>query len=173
MESFIGQIRLAGFNFAPVAYMPCDGRLLPISQYDALFALLGTTYGGDGVSTFGLPDLRGRAPLHYGTGPGQPPYVLGQVAGSETVTLTGQQLPVHSHPAGAGGTGNTASPANALPGVTTTGNERYAANGSGTAAPMAPSAVGPAGGNQPHENMMPFQVVNFFICVEGIFPSRN
>lgn len=167
MNKYIGQISLVGFNFVPVGYLPCDGSLLPISQYDALYSLLGTTYGGDGVSTFGLPDLRGRAPVHQGPG-----YVLGQQAGTEAETLTGQQLPSHVHPAGAGGAANSAGPANGIPGVSSSGNEFYAAAG-GPVVPLNAATVGPAGANQPHENMMPFQVVNFIICAEGIFPSRN
>jgi microcystin-dependent protein len=172
VNTYVGQIRMGGFTFAPVGFLACNGQLLPISQYEALFSLLGTTYGGDGVSTFALPDLRGRAPLHQGTGPGQPNYTLGQVSGTETVTLIGQQLPVHTHPAGAGGPVNTGNPSNALPGVTAGGNEFYAAAG-GTLAPMAAGSCGPTGGNQPHDNMMPFLVINFFICTEGIFPPRT
>lgn len=166
-QPYLGEIRTAGFNFAPVGYLPCDGRLLPISQYDALYNLLGTTYGGDGVQTFGLPDLRGRIPLHTGSG-----FPLGQVAGSETVTLLPTQIPTHIHQANGGGGAAASTPAANLPGATTAGQELYAPTG-GDLVPFAASAVAPAGGGQPHDNMMPFQVINFIIAVEGVYPSQN
>lgn len=171
MNDYIGRIRLVGFTFAPPGYLPCDGSLLAISQYDALFALIGTTYGGDGVSTFGLPDLRGRVPLHYGTGAGQT-YALGQMAGSETVTLVTGQLPAHPHPAGAGGAAGTNNPSNAVPGATLSTFPFYAPAG-GAPVQMAGVACGPTGNNQPHDNMQPYLVATFMICVEGVFPTRN
>ncbi len=164
---FIGQIRLLACNFAPVGHAFCDGRLLPISQYDALFALVGTTYGGDGVNTFALPDLRGRIPVHQGGS-----FVIGQLAGSEAVTLNVNQLPTHTHPAAAsndsGGTAQN-SPAGAYWNKWAgSGFSAAAANGTLNAA-----AVSNVGGGQPHDNMPPFLVINFVIALIGIFPSRN
>jgi microcystin-dependent protein len=167
---FIGEIRMFGGNFAPVGFAFCDGQLLPISQYDALFALIGTTYGGDGQTTFGLPDLRGRLPVHMGQGPGLSSYVEGQMGGSETVTLTAQQLPAHPHAAqGQTAAGNQAGP----------GGGVWAASALNQFSPNAPNAgminaaISPAGGSQAHDNMAPYQVVSFIIALEGIFPSRN
>jgi microcystin-dependent protein len=167
-QPYIGEIRMAGFNFAPIGFAPCDGRLLPISEYTALFALLGTTFGGDGQTTFGLPDLRGRIPLHWGAG-----FNLGQASGSETVTLTTAQIASHTHPAGAGGTAATTDPTGNLPGVVASGSERYAAAAAGPVVPLAGTAVGPSGGNQPHNNVMPSLVINYIIALEGVFPSQN
>lgn len=167
---FIGEIRMFGGNFAPVGFAFCDGQLLPIDQYDALFSLIGTTYGGDGQTTFALPDLRGRIPVHTGQGAGLPNYVLGQLGGSETVTLTAQQLPVHTHAAQAqSGAGNQPGPAGGL--WAASGQNQFSA--SAPSVGMSPAAVGPAGGSQPHDNMMPFQVASFIIALEGIFPSQS
>jgi microcystin-dependent protein len=165
---FIGEIRLFGGNFAPAGWALCDGSILPISENDALFNLIGTTYGGDGQVTFALPDLRGRVPMHMGTGPGGVPFVIGERSGAETVTLTQNQIPNHTHlPVAATSAGPT-NPANAVWG--------YAAQARPYAAPPADinmdlAAVGTAGGSQPHENMMPFLGVNFIISLFGIFPS--
>lgn len=173
-EPYIGEIHMFGGNFPPVGYAFCNGTPLPIAQYDALFALIGTTYGGDGQTTFNLPDLRGRIPVHQGQGRGLPPVALGQSAGSETVTLIGQQLPVHNHPASASTQGaTTTNPQGALLAATTTNNELYAAPGAGPAVKLAPQSVAPAGGNQPHDNLMPFLAINFIIALEGLFPPRN
>lgn len=172
-EPFLGQIMSVGFNFAPRGWAMCDGQLLPISQNDALFALIGTTYGGDGQTTFALPDLRSRIAIHQGQGPGLSNYALGQAAGVETVTLTSNQMPAHNHLAQATAvTADKATPANNI----------WAAEAStttfvyGTGTPdsqMSPSSLSPAGGNQPHDNLMPYLVMTYVIALEGIFPSRN
>lgn len=171
-EPFIGEIRMVGFNFAPTGWALCNGQLMSIAQNQALFALLGTTYGGDGVQTFGLPDLRGRAPLHFGQGPGLTPRTQGEKSGSEVVTLLQNQMPAHNHLLNAAGTaGNVSSPQNALPAASDDGSTPYS-----TANPtitMNPLATGITGGSQPHENMPPYLVVNFVIALNGIFPSRN
>lgn len=169
-EPYIGEIRLVGFNFAPQGWAFCDGALMAISQNDALFNLIGTTYGGDGQNTFGLPDLRGRVPLHMGTGGGNT-YVLSQSAGVETVTLTGNQIPVHTHTllgtsAAAVTAAPQASPASALAQSATA---IYAANAPNTT--MNQTSV--AGGSQPHDNRMPFLGINFIISLFGIYPSQS
>lgn len=171
-QPFIGEIRMFGGSFAPVGWNFCDGSLLPISENDALFNLIGTTYGGDGQNTFGVPDLRGRIPVHAGQGPGiSQNYVLGQMAGVETVTLTTNQMPVHNHAMQA----STATATNPSP----DGNILAA---SPTISPYVLDVAGPqlvgtavqnAGGNQPHENMMPFLCVSFIISLFGIFPSQT
>lgn len=167
---FLGEIRMFGGNFAPNGFAFCDGRILAIAQNDALFALIGTTYGGDGVTTFGLPDLRGRIPVHAGQGPGLSSYVLGQSGGSETVTLITQQLPNHAHAAQAqSAAGNQAAPGGGV--WAASGQNQFSSNA--PSAGMSTAAIGSAGGSQPHDNMAPFQVVNFIIALEGVFPSRN
>lgn len=165
MEQYIGEIRLFGGNFAPRGWAFCHGQLLSISQYDALFTLIGTTYGGDGQTTFALPDLRGRIPLHPSAA-----HPLGQRGGTETVTLTRSQLPSHSHTAGAQvDAGTQTSPAGAVWSQSNT--NAYAAVNANAA--MSASAITTAGGSQPHDNMMPFLALNFIISLEGIFPSQN
>ena len=164
---FIGEIRLVGFSFAPVGWAKCDGAILAIAQNDALFALIGTTYGGDGQVTFALPDLRGRVPIHNGQGPGLSSYIIGQAAGTETVTLTANQLPGHTHfGAGAVGSGDT----NLSTGMPASGGPNLYASGQGAGTTIAGTQ---SGGSQPHENMAPFAVVNFVISLFGIFPSQN
>ena len=163
---YVGEIRMFGGNFAPVGWMFCEGQLLPISEYEVLFNLIGTTYGGDGQSTFQLPDLRGRAPLHQGQG-----FVIGQLSGTETVTLTTSQIPAHTHLARANvNAGNSFSPGNAVPAESKAGMPQYAA-----AAPdnMHAQAIGTAGGSQPHDNMMPYLAVSYIISLFGIFPSQS
>lgn len=167
-EPFLGEIRMFAGNFPPRGWAKCDGQLMAISQNDALFALLGTTYGGDGTTTFALPDLRSRIPLHQGTGPGLSNYVLGQAAGTETVTLTSTQIPQHTHLMNAANA-TTNSPANAAFG--SNGLAIYKVPPAG--ATMAANIIQNAGGNQPHENEMPFLVLTFIIALEGIFPSQN
>jgi microcystin-dependent protein len=166
-QPFIGEIKLVGFNFAPVGYAACAGQLMSISQNTALFSLLGTSYGGDGVTTFALPDLRGRAALHMGTLAGGGTYVLGQAGGAEQVTLTGAQLSSHTHAmlAQAGGT-SAAAASGAVP--ASGGPDLYAVT---AGAGMSPTGI--AGGNQPHDNMAPFLAMNFVIALVGIFPARN
>jgi microcystin-dependent protein len=164
-DPFIVEIRMFGGNFAPIGWLLCQGQTLPISGFEPLFTLIGTTYGGDGVNTFVLPDLRSRLPVHQAS-----TYPLGAVGGAETVVLTSQNLPAHSHSALAANSAGTAS--------SPTGN--YWASGStneySTQAPnttMNPAALSAAGGNQPHDNMPPFLVINFIIATEGIFPSQS
>jgi microcystin-dependent protein len=167
---YVGEIRLFAGNFAPAGWMFCQGQLLSIAENEVLFVLIGTTYGGDGQSTFALPDLRGRVPVHQGQGPGLSPRMLGELGGDETITLTPNQLPVHTHalhasPAAASGT----APGGAL--LAATGVASYD-TAAGTTA-MAASAVGSAGGNQPHENMAPTLAVNYIISLFGIYPQQT
>lgn len=171
-EPFLGEIRMFGGNFAPTGWAMCNGQLMSISQNTALFALLGTTYGGDGVTTFELPDLQGRLPIHQGTDPSGNSYVIGQRAGEEFVTLTVNQMPSHAHQMVAASDASSQSlpVGNLTANTTAAGVNLY---GSGTAAAMAPAAINSVGGSQPHDNSMPFVVVNFIIALEGIFPSRS
>ena len=170
-EPFLGQILMVGFNFAPRGWAYCNGQLLPIAQNTALFSLLGTTYGGNGQTTFALPNLQSRVPIHFGQGAGLSAYSLGETGGQESVTLTTPQMPAHNHTAAlnaSGGAGSDGSP---------TGN--YLADGnqytSSTNTSMNANAVaiGIAGGTQPHSNIQPYLGLNFIIALEGIFPSRN
>ncbi len=170
-QPYIGEIRMFGGNFAPAGWMLCEGQLLPISENDTLFALIGTTYGGDGQSTFGLPDLRGRLPIHQGTGPGLSTRTLGEQNGVEDVTLTVNQLPIHTHlPAASAAFGTANDPA---------GNSWAVANGGDFYTSEAPSVPLPAdaidaqGGSQPHTNLQPYLCVNFIISLFGIFPSQS
>ncbi|HEU0152874.1 MAG TPA: tail fiber protein [Arenimonas sp.] len=173
---YIGEIRMFSFGTrgAPNGWQACDGSLLPISQFDALFALIGTTYGGDGQTTFAVPDLRGRVPVHQGTGPGLSTYVLGQRAGTETVAVLPTQMPAHTHTVvattAAASTGTPGS--GVIPGAVS-GQTMYATTLTG-ATPFSPSAqtVSLAGGSQPHENCMPTLTVQFCIATFGIFPSQ-
>jgi len=168
---YVGEIRMFGGNFAPVGWMFCDGQLLPISQYETLFNLIGTTYGGDGQSTFGLPDLRGRVPIHQGTDSFGNNRVLAQNGGVETVTLSVSQIPVHNHvPQSFSNTGNQNSPAGGVWGLSSSGS-LYSNTAPSIA--MDPSAMGSAGGSQPHDNMIPFLGVNFILSLFGIFPSQT
>ncbi|MEP6848647.1 MAG: tail fiber protein [Acidobacteriota bacterium] len=168
-DPFIGEIRIFAGNFAPQSWAFCDGSLQAISQNDTLFALIGTTYGGDGVQTFALPDLRGRVPIHQGQGPGLSSYVIGQVSGTENVTLINTQMPQHTHIASANSaTGTAGTPANGFWAGTAAPTYNTTAD-----APMNPAATNSAGGNQPHENMHPFLTVTFIISLFGIFPSQN
>jgi microcystin-dependent protein len=167
---FVGEIRLFGGNFAPAGWAFCNGQLLSIAENETLFNLIGTTYGGDGQSTFALPDLRGRVPVHAGQGPGLSNYILGQSGGAEDVTLTADQIPAHSHvPQASAGAGGQASPAGNVWANST--NLPYSPNA--PTAAMAAAAVGPAGGNQPHDNMVPFVAVSFIISLFGVFPTQN
>ena len=167
MDTFIGQLMCVGFNYAPQGWALCQGQLLPIADNSALFSLLGTTFGGDGQTTFGLPDLRGRMPVGMGNGPGLSPYDIGQAGGTESVTLVAGNLPAHTHSVAASSADkNDASPANAF--FSGGGAYNTAAN-----ATMNPSMVGPAGGNQPHENRQPVLGINWIIALEGIYPPRS
>ncbi|WP_135556021.1 phage tail protein [Paenibacillus cymbidii] len=170
-DQYLGEIRMFSGNYAPQGWALCNGQLLPINQNEALYALLGTTYGGDGRSTFGLPDLQGRVPVHMGKNPVTgTAYPLGQKAGTETVTLEQSMLPAHTHPVGAQQlAGNSTSPANNIWATST--NKVYAdtaPNGQ-----MDPATISSIGGNQPHNNMMPFSTVTFIIALQGNYPSQG
>lgn len=168
-QPYIGEIRMFGGNFAPVGWELCDGQQLPISENEALFQLIGTTYGGDGQETFNLPNLQSRVPIHQGQASSGITYQMGEAAGVESVTLTTQQIPVHNHVAiGAAVTGDQTSLNNALPANSVTITPYF------PAAPDAPfnaGAISPAGGSQPHENLQPYLCINFIISLFGIFPS--
>ena len=167
-EAYLGDIKWVGFNFAPRGWASCDGQLLPINQNQALFSLLGNTYGGDGRTTFALPDMRSRSPLHVGTGPGLNNYNQGQMGGVETVTLSAAQMPSHTHTAmGSSASGTLNSPANNV-----LGGIRRGYDSSANAA-MDVTAIASAGGSQSHENRSPYLAVQCIIALQGIFPSRN
>ncbi|MBN7816488.1 phage tail protein [Algoriphagus pacificus] len=181
MEPFLGQIMLVGFNFAPRGWAFCDGTILPISNNTALFSLLGTTYGGDGRTTFALPDLRGRVAVGIGNGPGLTPRVWGQKFGQENHTLTTQEIPSHNHNLnGNNANGTSNSPTGNVLAVNTVVPERGAdpvpANGFSSSAPnvaMNSSSIGATGGSAPHVNIQPSIVLNYVIALQGVFPSRN
>ena len=164
-EPFLSEIRIMSFNFPPKGWALCNGQLLPINQNQPLFALLGTTYGGDGQVNFGLPDLRGRVPLHFGSG-----FSLGQRAGSESVTLNITQLPAHTHSLPAT-SGAASSPDPVGQSFAVSNNALYAEPT--TLLPMDTRLVSNVGGSQPHTNLMPFLTLNFCIALQGIFPSQN
>jgi microcystin-dependent protein len=173
---YVGEIRLFGFTRVPNGWFACDGSLIPISQYDVLFNLLGTTYGGDGQNTFAVPDLRGQLPLHQGTGLGLSPRVIGQSGGTESVTLTGNQMAKHSHPLNVtSGSTNSATPGSGVqPGALTTSDTMYATDVTGQASfTLSNSATGPQGGNQPHDNTMPTLTVSYCIAWAGIYPTQS
>ena len=160
-----------GGNFPPNGWMFCDGQLLPISENEVLFQLLGTTYGGDGQSTFALPDLRGRAPMHMGTGPGLSTYSIGEQGGVESVTLTTQQIPIHNHAwmasTGSGGANTPVNNVTASPPVM----KLYRVGTPSDA--MSAATIQPAGGQQPHENIQPYLTISFIMSLFGIFPSQT
>ena len=174
-QPFLGQITMFGGNFAPRGWASCDGQLLPISQYTALFSILGTTYGGDGRTTFGLPELRGRVPLHTGNGPGLTPRSLGQKSGTETNTLNSNNLPLHNHPINLPVSGNTPDsddPSGSY--LTTQPDDHYAsAKTSGEFYGNGDATGNNTTSNTPVNNLQPFQVIRFIIAMEGTFPSRN
>ncbi|WP_026556913.1 phage tail protein [Arthrobacter sp. 35W] len=164
-EPYVGDIIMVGFYFAPRGWLLCDGSLLPISQYEVLFVLLGTTYGGDGVNTFAVPDLRGRVAVHQGRSPASgTTYVLGQTGGSESVTVTNSTMASHQHWMPSAGSQMSSSPMGLVP-------AQGGSFGPVDGTVLAPSAV--SGGNQPHDNIQPFLSINFVICAEGIFPSQS
>jgi microcystin-dependent protein len=170
-EPYVGEIRMFAGNFAPAGWMLCEGQLLPISENETLFNLIGTTYGGDGQETFALPNMQGRFPIHFGTGGGST-YQLGEAAGTEQVTLTINQIPAHNHPVTATSTnGGQSTPVNNIFAAVQSGNQMYndqAPNGT-----MNALAVNGAGGSQPHENVSPYLCVNFIISLFGVFPTPN
>lgn len=179
MDEYIGIIKIFGGNFAPTGWLSCEGQLLPIAQYDVLFSLLGTTYGGDGNTTFALPDLRGRMPVGQGNGAGLQPITLGQKGGSETVTLTMNNLPTHTHPLHVSVTipvnadgANSDSPEGAY--MATSGSSIYSSTASGAFAgsPQVSAQLSYEGAGQPFDNRMPFLGVRYIICTEGVYPTR-
>lgn len=172
MEPFIGEIRMFAGNFAPRQYAFCDGQLLSVSQNDALFSLLGTMYGGDGRTTFALPDLRGRVPIHQGQGPGLSQRRMGQRGGAEAETVSAAQIPGHTHVLqGTAEDATSRDPAGRLPAVST--DVAYGPSQSGDLASLNTLALGNNTGNQPHSNVMPFQCVNYIIALYGVYPSRS
>ena len=164
-QPYVGEIRMFAGNFAPAGWMFCEGQLLPISEYETIFNLIGTTYGGDGQSVFALPDLRGRVPIHFGNG-----FTLAETGGAETITLTSSQIPAHTHPfLATTGSPGTTSPQGAVPAVPTA-----SIYNSGTSpVNMAAEAISATGGSQPHENFQPYLCVDFIISLFGIFPSQT
>lgn len=170
-DEFVAEIRIFPFNFPPRGWAFCDGQILPIAQNTALFSLLGTTYGGDGKSTFALPNLQGRAPMHPGTGPGLAPYDLGQTGGSDTVTLLPGEMPAHTHAVNASQADAIERlPGNQLP-ASGVAIGMYAPPG--PVVPMSPQAVPLAGGGLPHNNLQPYVTLSFCIALQGIFPPRS
>jgi microcystin-dependent protein len=171
MDPFVAEIRIFPFNFAPKGWAFCDGQILPISQNTALFSLLGTTYGGDGKSNFALPDMQGNAPMHPGQGPGLSLHDLGETGGSETVTLLESEIPSHSHAGKVSGADAT----DRLPGglflASGIAIGMYAVPGA--LAQLSDSALTPAGGDQPHNNMQPYLTLNFCIALQGVYPPRT
>jgi microcystin-dependent protein len=178
-DPFVAEIRIFPFNFAPTGWAMCNGQLLPISQNTALFSLLGTVYGGDGKSTFALPDLEGSAPMHPGQGPGLSLHDLGEIGGTQAVTLLQSEMPVHTHSFNAVNTNaNTQDPQGATlaKGRYSTGTQAGAVAFYQTAAPnvdMAPNAMAPTGGSLPHNNLQPYLTLNFCIALQGVFPPRG
>lgn len=171
-DPFLGEIRMFGGNFAPLGWAFCDGRLLPIAQYDALFAILGTIYGGDGQQTFALPDLRGRLPMAAGSGPGLTPRALGERGGAESHALTPAELPLHRHGAPAS-TQAATTPAPTGGAVPAAGRAaRFAPTGDFDPIPSG-TASSQTGQGLPHENMSPYRTLNFIIALEGIFPAQG
>jgi microcystin-dependent protein len=163
-QPYVGEIRMFGGNFAPAGWMFCAGQLLPIAENETLFQLIGTTYGGDGQSTFALPDLRGRIPLHFGSG-----FVLAERGGVEQVTLTSTQMPSHTHPLlASAGLATDTNPSAKVPAQTST-FDFYQSNP--PTVPMAATSIGATGGSQPHDNMQPYLCISFIISLFGIFPS--
>ena len=166
-EPFLSEIRVMSFGYAPRGWAECNGQLLPINQNQALFSLLGTTYGGNGQTTFALPNLQARTPVHAGAG-----FALGQAGGEPAHTLVAAEMPQHTHTfaASTSATGGTATPNNAYLGG---GNNVYAAANAGTTTPLTAASIASVGSGQPHQNMQPFLALNFCIALQGIFPSRN
>jgi len=171
-DPFVAEIRIFPFNFAPKGWAWCDGQLLPLSQNTALFSLLGTTYGGNGKSNFALPDLQGRAPMHPGQGPGLSLHDLGETGGSETVTLLESEIPAHTHALRASLDSGDVS----IPGPTrslASSSQGVIYNATNPVTPMAFEGLAPAGGDQPHNNLMPYLTFYFNIALQGVFPPRS
>ena len=173
-DPFVAEIRIFPFNFAPHGWAWCDGQLMPLSQNTALFSLLGTTYGGDGKSTFALPDLQGRAPMHPGQGPGLSLHDLGETGGSETVTLLESEIPAHTHTlrsSAEDADADNPSPSNPTGG--SAGVSLYLSPNPAIASQLSPQALAPAGGDQPHNNLQPYLTFYFNIALQGVFPPRT
>ena len=172
-DPFVAEIRVVGFNFAPTGWAQCDGQILPLSQNTALFSLLGTTYGGDGKSTFALPNLQGSVPIHHGQGAGLSQYDLGQAAGAQTTTLLSSEMPVHTHQGRASiDDAQFQAPAPDRELATSNPGFAYQSNDSANLVSTHPQELGVAGGSLPHNNMPPVLVVNFIIALQGVFPQR-
>ena len=176
---FLAEIRIFPFNFAPKGWAFCAGQLMPISQNTALFSLLGTTYGGDGKSTFALPNMQGNAPMHPGQGPGLSLHDLGEMSGSQTVTLLQSEMPIHSHSVNVdsgpfiSGQVSTPSSQTILSQAAAPTTNAYTSGQSSTNQQMNPNMLTPAGGGLPHNNMQPYLTLNFCIALQGVFPARN
>jgi microcystin-dependent protein len=170
-QPFVGEIRMFAGNFAPAGWMFCEGQLLPISENEVLFTLIGTTYGGDGQSTFALPDLRGRLPIHQGTSSSGTSFILSEAGGAEEVTLTVNQIPTHTHPFLAStNVANQSAPNNNVVAQSTAADLYIEDTANGN---LAPTAVSPIGGSQPHSNFQPYLCVSYIISLFGIFPSPS
>lgn len=166
-QPYVGEIRMFAGNFAPAGWMFCDGQLLPISENETLFQLIGTTYGGDGESTFALPNLQSRVPIHQGNG-----FILAETGGAEEITLTVQQIPIHTHNLlASGGAANVRDPATNI--LAKAAGTIYTSNPGRGLAVMSPQAIGPSGGSQPHTNIQPYLAIQFIISLFGIFPSQT
>ena len=174
MDPFVAEIRIFPFNFAPKGWAWCNGQLLPLSQNTALFSLLGTTYGGDGRSNFALPNMQGNAPMHPGQGPGLSLHDLGETGGSDTVSLLESEIPVHSHSLMAQNQpGQLAAPAPDRTFARSSGGFAYKAAPYNQVVPFSDNMIAPAGGDQPHNNLMPYLTMNFCIALQGVFPPRT
>ncbi len=167
-EPFLAEVRMFGCNFAPSGWALCNGQLMSIAQNTAVFSLVGTTYGGDGRTTFGLPNIQGRLPMQWGSGPGLTPRSFGETGGTETVTLVASQMPFHTHPLNASAAAGAQSPAGNVPGLS-----RAKGYHPGPADATSPALLQNSGGNAPHNNLPPYLVLNFCIALQGIFPSRS
>ena len=172
-DPFVAEIRIFPFNFAPRGWAWCDGQILPLSQNTALFSLLGTTYGGNGKSNFALPDLQGRAPMHPGQGPGLSLHALGETGGSETVTLLESEIPAHAHSLRAATDIADLQTPSAARVLARSQNANAYRNTSQNLTPLAPEALTPAGGDQPHNNLQPYLTFYFNIALQGVFPPRT
>jgi microcystin-dependent protein len=181
-DQFVGEIRMVGFNFAPIGWALCDGQTLPISQYTALFSLLGVQFGGNGTSNFQLPNLQSRVAINQGQGPGLSQYEIGEMVGVESVTLLTAEMPAHNHTFGSSSAhGALGNPSNAVLAVTAGGGGRVPPPGNLDFVPpagninvtMNPNMIGTAGGSQPHTNIQPYLTINFIIAMQGVFPARG
>jgi microcystin-dependent protein len=171
-DPFLAEVRIVGFNFPPSGWAECNGQLMPLSQNTALFALLGTMYGGDGKSTFALPDMKGNACVHHGQGVGLSQRFIGEIGGAETVTLLTSEIPVHTHAMNAQATpSSTGTPSANVTLARSAGGSAYRAAG-GPTGTMAPQELAPQGGSLPHNNLMPYLVMRYIICLQGVFPAR-